>query len=151
MVRLVRIDRAIEVGIDPLIGDISARRTEKSPAPKMPTPIPFADLWKFLLNLPRAAPFGNLHQVTDRNMRWNLRKNRDVIGRQNAMDHPNAHFFRHWRDARANPPPPVALQDAVSIFRDPHQMITVVKNRVATFAVLGHGGQRFKPARVLMM
>ena len=84
-------------------------------------------------------------------MRWNLRKNRDVIGRQNAIDHPNAHFFRYLRDDRANPQPQVALQDAVSIFRDPHQMITVVKNRMAAFAVLGHGGQLFKPAGVLMI
>ena len=75
IVRLVRIDMAIDVGIDHLIGDVSTGRTEKSSAPKMPTPIPFANLWKFLLNLPRAAPFGNLHKVTDRNMRWNLRKN----------------------------------------------------------------------------
>ena len=148
IVRFVRIDMAIDVGIDHLIGDISARRTEKSSAPKMPTPIAFADLWKLLLDLPRAAPFGNFHEVTDRNMRWDLRKNLDVIGRQNAIDHPNAHFFRHLRDDRANPQPQVALQDAVSIFRE---MITVVKNCVATFAVLGHGGQRFNPACVLMV
>ena len=151
IVRFVRIDMAIDVGIDHLIGDVSTGRTEKSSAPKMPTPIPFTNLWKFLLNLPRAAPFGNLHEVTDRNMRWNLGKNMDVIGRQNAIDNPNAHFFRHLRDDRANPQPQVTLQDAVSIFRDPHQMITVVKNCVAAFAVLGHGGQRFKPAWVLMI
>jgi hypothetical protein len=30
-------------------------------------------------------------------------------------------------------------------------MITVVKNCVAAFAVLGHGGQQFKPACVLMI
>ena len=142
---------AIDVGIDHLIRDISVRRTEKSPAPKMPTPIAFSDLWKFLLNLPRATPFGHLYEVTDRNMRWNLHKNRDVIGRQNAIDHPNAHFFRYLRDDRANPQPQVTLQDAVSIFRDPHPMITVVKNRMAAFAVLGHGGQLFKPAGVLMI
>ena len=151
IVRFVRIGMAIDVGIDHLIGDVSTGRTEKSSAPKMPTPIPFTNLWKFLLNLPRAAPFGNLHEVTDRNMRWNLRKNMDVIGRQNAIDNPNAQFFRHLRDDRANTQPQVALQDAVSIFRDPHQMITVVKNGVAAFAVLGHGGQRFKPAWVLMI
>ncbi len=90
IIRLVRIDMAIDVGINlgdnvgnnvgidvginHLIGDISTRRTEKSPAPKMPNPIPFANLWKLLLNPPLTAPFGNLHQVTDRNMRWNLRK-----------------------------------------------------------------------------
>ena len=151
IVRFVRIDMAIDVGIDHLIGDVSTGRTEKSSAPKMPTPIPFANLWKFLLNLPRAAPFGNLHEVTDHNMRWNLRKNMDVIGRQNAIDNPNAHFFRHLRDDRANTQPQVALQDAVSIFRDPYPMITVVKYCVATFAVLGHGAQRFKPACVLMI
>ena len=151
IVRFVRIGMAIDVGIDHLIGDVSTGRTEKSSTPKMPTPIPFTNLWKFLLNLPRAAPFGTLHEVTDRNMRWNLGKNMDVIGRQNAIDNPNAHFFRHLRDDRANPQPQVTLQDAVSIFRDPHQMITVVKNGVAAFAVLGHGGQRFKPAWVLMI
>ena len=68
IVRFMRIDIAIDVGIDHLIGDISARRNEKSPAPKMPTPIAFADLWKFLLNLPRAAPLGHLHEVSSRNM-----------------------------------------------------------------------------------
>ena len=151
IIRFVRIDMAIDVGIDHLIGDLSARRTEKSPAPKMPTPIAFADLWKFLLNLPRATPFGHLHEVTDRNMRWNLRENRDVIGRQNAIDHPNAPLFRPLRDDRANPQPQVALQHAVSIFRNPHPMITVVKNRVAAFAVPGHGGQRFKPTGALMI
>ena len=149
IIRFVRIDMTIDVGIDHLIGDVSTGRTEKSSAPKMPTPIPFANLWKFLLNLSRAAPFGHLHKVTDPNMRWNLRKNRDVIGRQNAIDHPNAHFFRHLRDDRANPQPQVALQDAVSIFRDSHQMITVVKNGVAAFAVLGQGGPIFEQAGIL--
>ena len=94
---------AIDVGIDHLIGHIAAGRTEKSPAPKMPTPIAFANLWKFQLNLPRAAPLGPLHKVADGNMRWNLHKNRDVIGRQNAIDNPNAQLFRYLRNDRANP------------------------------------------------
>ena len=144
IVRLVRIDMTIDVSIDHLIGDISARRTEKSPAPKMPTPIPFANLWKFLLNLPRAAPFGNLREVTDRNMRWNLGKNMDVIGRQNAIDNPNTHFFRYLRDDRANPQPQVTLQDAVSIFRDPHQMYFEIKDRMAAFAVMFHTASLLK-------
>ncbi|MGB5062253.1 MAG: hypothetical protein WBQ37_00620, partial [Candidatus Competibacter sp.] len=42
-----------------------------------------------------------------------------------------------------------ALQGPVSIFRNPRQVITVVKNRVATFAVLGHDGQIFKQAGIL--
>jgi hypothetical protein len=41
------------------------------------------------------------------------------------------------------------LQDPVSIFRNPHQVITVVKNRVAAFAVLGHGGPIFEQAGIL--
>jgi len=149
IIRFVRIDMTIDVGIDHLIGDVSTRRTEKSPAPKMPTPIPFPNLWKFLLNLPRTTPFGHLHKVTDRNMRWNLRKNMDVIRRQNAIDNANAHFFCHLRDNRAHAQPQVTLQDPVSIFRNPHQVITVVKNRVAAFAVLGHGGPIFKQAGIL--
>jgi hypothetical protein len=60
IIRFVRIDMAIDVGIDHLIGDVSTDRTEKSPAPKMPTPIPFVNLWKLLLNLPRLRPLATL-------------------------------------------------------------------------------------------
>ncbi len=82
---------------------------------------------------------------------WNLRKNRGMISRRNTIDPPNTHCFRHLRDDHANPQPQVALQDTVPVLGDPHPMITVVKNRVAAFAVLGHGGQRFKPACALMI
>jgi hypothetical protein len=43
----------------------------------------------------------------------------------------------------------VALQNLVSIFCNPHQVMTMVKNRVAAFAVLGHGGPLFEPAGIL--
>ena len=142
---------AIDVGIDHLIGHIATGRTEKSPAPKMPTPLAFANLWKLLLNLPRTTPLSHLHKVTDRNRRWNLCKNRDVIRRQNTLDNPNAHCFCHWRDNRANTPPHVALPNPVSIFRNPYHVITVVKNRVATCAVLGPGGQLVNQACVLTL
>ena len=149
IIRFVRIDMAIDVVIDHLVGDVSTRRTEKSPTPKMPTPIPSAHFWKLLLNLPRTAPFVHFHKVTDRDMRWNLREHRDVIRRQNAMDNPNTPFFCCLRDHRAHPQPQVALQDSVSVFRNPYPVITVVKNRVAAFAVLGHGGPIFKQAGIL--
>ena len=40
IVRLVRIDMAIEVGIDHLIGHVATGRTEKSPTLKMPSGCP---------------------------------------------------------------------------------------------------------------
>jgi len=79
----------------------------------MPTPYRLPIAGNSCLNLPRAAPFGHLHEVTDRNLRWNLRNNRDVIGRQNAIDHSERHLLPPLRDDRANPQPQVALQDAV--------------------------------------
>ena len=49
IIRFMRLDMTIDVGIDHLIGDVSTRRAEKSPAPEMPTPVPFANPWKFLI------------------------------------------------------------------------------------------------------
>ena len=72
-----------------------------------------------------------------------------MIRRQNAIDHANAHVFRHLRDPCAHPQPQVALQDPVSIFRNPYPVITVVKNGVAAFAVFGHGGLLFEQAGIL--
>jgi hypothetical protein len=51
---------AIDVGIDHLIDDVSTDRTEKSSAPKMPTPIPFVNLWKTPAESSETTPFGNL-------------------------------------------------------------------------------------------
>ena len=61
-----------------------------------------------------------------------------VIRRQHPIDYADAHIFRSLGDYRANPQAQLTLQHAIAVLRNPHQMIAVVKNRVASFAVLCH-------------
>ena len=70
---------AVYVSIDDFVSNITACGAKKAPAPEVTTPVPFPDMRKLLLYLPRGPALGVLDEFTDGNMRRYLSENMHVI------------------------------------------------------------------------
>jgi hypothetical protein len=83
----------------------------------------------------RRPPFDASHEVADGDTLRNLHEHMDMLFGQYAGDDLYAEFFADLSDDRSYPISQSAFQHFVAIFRDPDDVVAVVKNGVTSGCV----------------
>jgi hypothetical protein len=128
----------IYVIVDDFVCYVTTRRAKKSSSPKMAAPIFLANFWKLLLNLPGTSAFGNLDEFTYRDMRRNLHKYVNMVGRQNSIYNLYTKLVSCLCDYFANAHTQVSLKYFIAVLGYPDDMIAMVKNSMAGLVIIGH-------------
>ncbi len=116
--------------------DGAAGCTEVAARPEPPAPIPFAEFGVLHLYLPRRPSFDPTHYVTDSSVRRDRHEHMDMIAGQYPADDRNPEFLANLPRDFTDPRPNGTLQNLVPIFRNPNDVITMVKNSVFATVVL---------------
>lgn len=128
----------IDVVINDVLCDIAGSRGERAPAPEFTAPIAFSNGRKLLLYFTRRPAFDGTHEIGNGNVGWDFHKHVNVVTGQNAVEDADTHLFGNLDNNLAYPQSQIASQHFKTIFGNPDDMVTVVKNGVAACAVLWH-------------
>ena len=132
------VNMIIKIFANNFIGYITACRAKISSSPKMSAPVFLTNLRKLLLYSSRRTAFGNLYKLTYRNMWRNRDEQMDVVLRQNSINNFNPHFFSNLSNNFSNSQTQVSIQNTIPIFSYPHNMVTMMVNRMLAVSVAGH-------------
>ena len=122
----------VEISHDDIIGYVAGSGREVSPLPEALSPVPFADMLEFLLDLARRSAFCATDEVADGDMRRDLDEHMDVVARQRAIDDRHAHLGTDLPDDLSDPQAHFAPQHLEPIFRRPDEMIAMMEGGVTT-------------------
>ena len=129
-----------------VIGDRSACCTEISPCPEPSAPVSFSQDRKFHLDFAGCPPLDPLHHIAYRQLWGDRDKHMDMICRQDTTDNINIQFCTHLSGKLTDTKSDFAFEDRISVFRNPDQMVPMVKNRVLALVIVhDHSPAKMKP------
>ena len=128
----------IYILFDHFICNIATRYTKISSAPKMPAPISFSQLWKFLLNFSGASALHRFYQVALTNMRWNRYKNMYMFRGNNAAHYLHTKFFSNLNNYFANTPLQISSENFIAVFGYPNNVKSMMIFGMRPFAISFH-------------
>ena len=137
----------VDVLFNHLIRYIATGHAEIPPAPKMPAPVSFPKLGKFLLHFPRRSPLHRLDQITFSYVGRYRHKDVDMVRRYNTTDYRDAKLLCNLSHNLSHSSLKSPSQNFVTIFCDPNYMESMVILGVTAFAITFHW-HRLKAARL---
>src|SRR5665647_165660 len=124
-----------EVTFYHFIGDLTRRGTKISSSPKMPTPIAFFDMRKFLKQLRRGSTLQPSHDLAWGHCRRCRDKHMDVIFAHNSTYNLDFKCLTGLADKLFHSKGYLAIQNLISILRHPHKMIFNIENCMTSITV----------------
>ena len=118
-----------------VIGEVAACGAEVPSPPEMPSPVPLAQFGELHLYPVGRPPLDPPDEAADRDVRGDLDEHAHMLLRQNAGHDRLAEFAAHPPDDFADTFSQRSFQHLVAVFRDPDDVVTVVKDGVTSAGV----------------
>ena len=125
-----------QIRLNHFIGHLSRCCAKVAPCPKMTTPKPLAQMWKFFKQSARRSPLDSPHYFTCRHCGWCRNKNMYMVFAHNTLDYSNLKRLTRLSDKLSNSQSNIFRQYLVAILRHPHKMILDIEYRMTPISIL---------------
>src|ERR1019366_6754403 len=115
-----------------VVGEVTARGAEVPSPPEMPSPVPLAQFGELHQHPVGRPPLDPPDEVADSDVRRYLHEHVHVLLRQDAGHDLHADLPATLRDDGAYALPQRSLEHLVAVFRDPDDVVTMVKDSVTS-------------------